>query len=67
MRICGTKHDEIFKLTSKCYFCRYGDFVVLKQHDHIAVCKPSDKDDPSYSHLLRFLQRRAAEAEAGGP
>lgn len=40
----------------------YGEFVVLHNHDHIGVCKPRDKDDPSYAYVLRFLQKRAKEA-----
>lgn len=39
----------------------YGEFVVLAQHDHISVCKPSDPDDPAYARLIAFLRARAQE------
>jgi hypothetical protein len=32
--------------------------VVLQQHDHISVCKPSDLDDPAYARLMAFLHAR---------
>lgn len=38
--------------------CRYGDFVVLHDHDHISVCKPSDTSDPAYAKLMAFLHTR---------
>lgn len=38
--------------------CRYGEFVVLAQHDHISVCKPSDTADPAYARLIAFLHAR---------
>ena len=46
----------------------YGEFVVLKDHDHISVCKPRDKEDPAFAVLLRFLKVAAAGAarEAAG-
>lgn len=34
----------------------YGEFVVLHEHDHISVCKPRDKEDPSYAVLIKFLK-----------
>lgn len=37
---------------------RYGDFVVLHDHDHISVCKPSDQADPAYTKLMAFLHAR---------
>ena len=51
--------------------CRYGDFVVLAQHDHISVCKPWDTSDPAYARLLAFLHARVralrlARADAAG-
>ncbi len=36
----------------------YGEFVVLHEHDHISVCKPRDKEDPSYAVLIKFLKER---------
>ncbi|KAI7843159.1 hypothetical protein COHA_003143 [Chlorella ohadii] len=36
----------------------YGDFVVLHDHDHISVCKPSDQADPAYAKLMAFLHAR---------
>lgn len=41
---------------------RYGEFVVLRQHDHISVCKPRDRGDPAYARLMAFLHARAREA-----
>jgi hypothetical protein len=38
-------------------FPGYGEFVVLPNHDHINVCKPYNKSDPAYSHLISFLKR----------
>ncbi len=43
------------------FLCRYGEFVVLPQHDHINVCKPTDRQDPAYSRLADFLRARLAE------
>lgn len=52
--------------------CSYGEFVVLDQHDHISVCKPSDPSDPAYARLMAFLHARVktlrkerADAAAG--
>lgn len=38
-------------------FPGYGEFVVLPDHDHINVCKPYNKSDPAYSHLISFLKK----------
>jgi hypothetical protein len=35
--------------------------VVLQQHDHISVCKPTDRADPAYARLMAFLHARARE------
>ncbi len=40
----------------------YGEFVVLHEHDHISVCKPKDKEDPSYAVLIKFLKERVKTA-----
>lgn len=34
----------------------YGEFIVLHEHDHISVCKPKNKEDPSYALLIKFLK-----------
>jgi pimeloyl-ACP methyl ester carboxylesterase len=45
-------------------FPGYGEFVVLPDHDHINVCKPYNKSDPAYSHLISFLKK--CSGGAGG-
>ncbi len=47
---CTTPHHHMY--------CRYGEFVVLDQHDHISVCKPHDPSDPAYARLMAFLHAR---------
>lgn len=37
--------------------------MVLDQHDHIAVCKPTSEKDPAYDRLFVFLKKRAEEAQ----
>ena len=34
----------------------YGEFVVLKDHDHVSACKPRDKEDPAFAVLVKFLK-----------
>eukprot|EP00963_Diacronema_lutheri_P014131 scaffold2858_cov659-Pavlova_lutheri.AAC.102 len=36
-------------------FPGYGRFVVLHAKDHMNICKPSDRDDASYTELLKFF------------
>lgn len=40
---------------------RYGEFVVLSQHDHISTCKPADPSDPAYARLMAFLRQRVRD------
>jgi hypothetical protein len=42
----------------------YGEFAVLAEHDHISVCKPTDKTDPAYALVAAFLRERASAAAA---
>ncbi|KDD74882.1 hypothetical protein H632_c1013p2, partial [Helicosporidium sp. ATCC 50920] len=51
----------------------YGEFVVLDDHDHIAVCKPRNVKDPAYTHLeafldslLRKIAKERADKDGGG-
>ncbi|CAG9467373.1 unnamed protein product [Pedinophyceae sp. YPF-701] len=45
-------------------FPGYGDFVVLKEHDHITANKPLDKEDPVYTRTVGFLDRTVPETKA---
>ncbi|KAK9829898.1 hypothetical protein WJX72_008538 [[Myrmecia] bisecta] len=40
----------------------YGDFVMLRDVDHINACKPLDTDDLAYSKTMQFVRERVAEA-----
>ena len=45
----------------------FGDFVMLSDMDHIAVCKPPTPDHPAYARLMEFLRQRVADGEASAP
>ena len=40
----------------------YGDFVVLANHDHVTVCKPTDLNDPAFVELVKFLKAQISLA-----
>lgn len=40
----------------------YGEFILLKDHDHIATCKPASRRETTYATTLDFLRARAAVA-----
>lgn len=40
----------------------FGEFVVLKEHDHVSVCKPKDQDDPAFAVFAEFLNECYAAA-----
>ncbi|CAI0558415.1 unnamed protein product [Linum tenue] len=35
----------------------FGELVVLESTDHINSCKPMSRNDPSYTEILKFLQK----------
>ena len=45
---------------------RYGDWVLLRDADHISVCKPASRDSGAYRAVLRFVREACAGGGGGG-